>query len=82
MNPDVTPMPVRFDVADVESPSYVIDLGLLEDNLRVLAKVQADAGCAILLALKGFAAWRTFPLVRRYLPGIAASSPDEGSRSS
>ena len=77
MNPDVTPMPVRFDVADVESPSYVIDLGLLEDNLRVLAKVQADAGCAILLALKGFAAWRTFPLVRRYLPGIAASSPDE-----
>jgi carboxynorspermidine decarboxylase len=31
----------------------------------------------MLLALKGFAAWSTFPLVGKYLDGVAASGPDE-----
>jgi carboxynorspermidine decarboxylase len=60
-----------------DSPSWVIDLAALEDNLKVLAKVQADAGCKILLALKGFATWPTFPLVHKYLAGATASSPHE-----
>lgn len=60
-----------------DSPCFVIDLGALEENLRVLAEVQRAAGCKILLALKAFATWSTFGLVSRYLSGGAASSPHE-----
>ena len=59
------------------SPSWVIDLRLLEHNLKLLREVQDRAGCKILLALKGFATWSTFPLVARYLAGATASSPHE-----
>ncbi|MCA9519714.1 MAG: carboxynorspermidine decarboxylase [Myxococcales bacterium] len=60
-----------------DSPCFVIDLGALEENLRILADVQRRADCKILLALKGFATWSTFELVSRYLSGGAASSPHE-----
>ncbi|MCA9640355.1 MAG: hypothetical protein KC492_06645, partial [Myxococcales bacterium] len=42
------------DVSQVETPAYVIDLGKLRQNLEVLGRVQREAGCKILLALKGF----------------------------
>ena len=55
----------------------MIDLAALESNLELLAHAQRASDCAILLALKGFAAWSTFPLVGKYLEGVAASGPDE-----
>ena len=67
----------QLDLALVDSPAYVIDLGALERNLELLAHAQGAAGCGILLALKGFGAWSTFPLVGKYLDGVAASGPDE-----
>jgi carboxynorspermidine decarboxylase len=66
-----------IDLSRVETPCFVTDLGALEANLKVLADVQRRAGCTILLALKGFAQWSTFPLVRRYLRGATASSVAE-----
>ena len=63
-----------IDVSQVETPCFVTDLGALEANLKILAEVQQRAGCTILLALKGFAQWSTFPLIRRYLTGATASS--------
>lgn len=60
-----------------DSPCWVIDLCALEDNLRVLDGVQREAGCKVLLALKGFATFSTFDLVGRYLSGAAVSSPFE-----
>jgi carboxyaminopropylagmatine decarboxylase len=54
-----------IDVTHVETPCFITDLGALEANLQILADVQQRAGCTILLALKGFAQWSTFPLVRR-----------------
>lgn len=63
-----------IDVSRVETPCFVTDLGALEDNLRILADVQQRAGCTILLALKGFAQWSTFPLIKRYLAGATSSS--------
>ena len=66
-----------IDVSTIETPCFVTDLGALEANLRVLADVQQRAGCTILLALKGFAQWSTFPLVRKYLAGATASSVAE-----
>jgi carboxynorspermidine decarboxylase len=67
----------ELDPSRVDSPAYVIDLAALERNLELLAHAQRAAGCGILLALKGFAAWSTFPLVGKYLDGVAASGPDE-----
>ena len=67
----------QLDLSRVDSPAYVLDLAALERNLELLAHAQAAAGCTILLALKGFAAWSTFPLVGEYLQGVAASGPDE-----
>src|SRR5262245_53968042 len=66
-----------IDVAELETPCFVTDLGALEANLRILGDVQRRADCTILLALKGFAQWSTFPLVRRYLAGATASSVAE-----
>ena len=59
------------------SPAYVVDLGRLRHNLAILDRVQRQSGAKILLALKAFAMWRTFPLLRRTLHGVCASSPWE-----
>jgi carboxynorspermidine decarboxylase len=61
----------------VETPSYICDLSALRRNLEILAGVQERAGCKILLALKGFAMWSVFPVVRQYLSGVATSSVAE-----
>lgn len=59
------------------SPAYVIDLGRLRHNLEILDRVQRRSGAKILLALKAFALWRVFPLIRQTLHGVCASSPWE-----
>ncbi|HTL38707.1 MAG TPA: carboxynorspermidine decarboxylase [Kofleriaceae bacterium] len=66
-----------IDVSAVETPMFITDMGALEKNLQTLADVQKRAGCTILLALKGFAQWSTFPLVRKYLAGATSSSVAE-----
>ncbi len=66
-----------IDISRLETPSYVTDLGALEANLKLLRSVQNRSGCTILLALKGFAQWSTFPLVRKYLAGATSSSVAE-----
>lgn len=66
-----------FDVAAVETPAYVVDLGLLKRNLEKLAAVQEASGAKILLALKGFSMFSTFPLVRQYLHGCCSSGLHE-----
>jgi len=55
----------------------VVDLDLIECNLRELNRIQELSGAKILLALKGFAAWSIFPLVGRYLRGFAVSGLHE-----
>lgn len=67
-----------IDVRELETPCFVTDLGALEANLRLLRSVMERVdGVTILLALKGFAQWSTFPLVRKYLAGATASSVAE-----
>jgi carboxynorspermidine decarboxylase len=61
----------------IQTPAFVIDQSALRANLVKLREVQDAAGCKILLALKGFAAWNFADLIREYLPGVAASSPHE-----
>ncbi|WP_228716943.1 carboxynorspermidine decarboxylase [Billgrantia pellis] len=66
-----------FDIYACPSPAYVVDDALLRRNLELLRQVQEESGARILLALKGFAMWDTFPLVSQYLVGTTASGQDE-----
>ena len=67
----------RFDPSEVETPAFVVDEGLLRGNLDILAGVKARTGCRILLALKCFAMFSVFPLLRQTLDGVCCSSPHE-----
>ncbi|MFA5394154.1 MAG: carboxynorspermidine decarboxylase [Candidatus Ratteibacteria bacterium] len=68
---------MKLPLKNIPTPCYVVDEGLLEKNLKVLKSVQDKSGAEIILALKGFACWHTFSLIRKYLAGTAASSLDE-----
>ncbi|MEA3384313.1 MAG: carboxynorspermidine decarboxylase [Campylobacterota bacterium] len=59
------------------SPSYVCEEELLENNLKLLKKVQDEADVNILLALKGFAMYSTFDMCKKYLKGCCASGLNE-----
>ncbi len=62
---------------DIPSPAFVLDERRLIRNLERMAHVQHEAGVSIILALKGFAMWRVFPFIARYLKGGTASSLHE-----
>ena len=47
----------------VPTPAYVIDLGKLEENCRILKQVQEEAGCKVLLAQKAYSLYKTYPSV-------------------
>lgn len=64
----------QIDWNQAPSPSFVVDERLLKRNLELLKSVQDRTGCDILLALKGFSMWSTFPMARNYLKGITSSS--------
>ena len=70
-------MTLPIDAEGLDTPCIICDLGVLRTNLERLAEVQRRTGSKILLALKGFAMWSVFPLIRSYLPGVAASSLHE-----
>ena len=61
----------------VDTPCFIVNEDLLERNMKILETVKKESGVKILLALKGFAMYSTFPLIRRYLDGISASGPME-----
>ncbi len=61
------------DKRAIETPFYLCEERLLEKNLKILDDVQKRSGAKIILALKGFAMWSTFPLVSKYLKGCTAS---------
>lgn len=63
-----------INVNKIKSPAYVLEMKLLKKNLELIKNVQDRAGVSIILALKGFAMWRVFPLVAQYLKGATASS--------
>ena len=67
----------KVDFSKVETPSYVVLLEKLENNLKILKGVEEKTGARILMALKGFSMFSTFPLIKKYLSGSEASSVNE-----
>ncbi|WP_104753216.1 carboxynorspermidine decarboxylase [Helicobacter salomonis] len=66
-----------LDYHAIPSPCYVLELAKLQHNLSILERTQREAGIKILLALKGFAFWRSFEWVRASLHGCCASGVHE-----
>ncbi|NBA85723.1 carboxynorspermidine decarboxylase [Emticicia sp. CRIBPO] len=68
---------MAIDFSQIPSPCYVLEEKLLKRNLTLLNDVQTRSGAEIILALKGFSMYSTFPLVKKYLSGATASSLNE-----
>lgn len=68
---------MMIDYSKLPSPCFVLEESRLRANLKLMQRVQDEAGVSIILALKGFAMWSTFPLVRQYLQACTASSLHE-----
>ena len=66
-----------IDYERYPSPCYIMYEEALEANLQLLDLVQKNANVSIICALKGFAFWNAFPMVRHYLSGATASSLNE-----
>lgn len=60
-------------IEELKTPCYIIDEGRLIKNLEILAELERDTGCKILLAQKAFSCFYEYPLIGRYISGTAAS---------
>ncbi len=63
-----------IDFNQIPSPCYVVEEDKLRRNLALIKDVKERSGADIILAFKAFAMWRTFPIVREYIPFSTASS--------
>ena len=67
----------RLDASRLPSPCFVVDEVSVEENLRILHRVQKESGAKVLLALKAFSMWSLGNLVAKYLSGTCASGLHE-----
>ncbi|MCP8895010.1 carboxynorspermidine decarboxylase [Shinella daejeonensis] len=59
------------------TPYYLIDKSKLLRNMEIIARVREASGAKALLALKCFATWSVFDLMRDYMDGTTSSSLNE-----
>ncbi|MEA3433880.1 MAG: carboxynorspermidine decarboxylase [Campylobacterota bacterium] len=59
------------------SPCWLLEETLLKKNLELIEKIKKRTGAKVLLALKGYALWKSFPLIKPYLNGCCASGLHE-----
>ncbi len=57
----------------IPTPCYVLESERLEKNAKILEIVHQQSGAKVLLALKGYAFWREFEVLRQKLNGCCAS---------
>ncbi|MEM9835889.1 MAG: carboxynorspermidine decarboxylase [Bacteroidota bacterium] len=58
-------------------PAFVLEIEKLKTNLSLIQSVARAAEVDIILALKAYSFWPTFPLIKQYLAGATASSLHE-----
>ncbi len=61
-------------VSSLPSPCFVLEERLLKRNLAIFARLQQAAPIEVMLALKGFALFPSFPWLKTVLAGASASS--------
>jgi len=59
------------------SPCWLLEESLLKKNLELIHDIKTRSGAKVLLALKGYALWKSFPLLKPYLDGCCASGLHE-----
>ena len=62
---------IPFD--KLETPSFLIDYNLLEDNLKYLKSLAETLNINIILAQKAYSLFDSYPLIGRYLKGTTSS---------
>ncbi len=62
---------IPFD--KLETPSFLIDYNLLEDNLKYLKSLAEALNINIILAQKAYSLFDSYPLIGRYLKGTTSS---------
>ena len=67
----------NFDSTRVPSPCFVVDEVAIENNLKILNRVQKESGAKVLLALKAFSMFCLAPLITKYLSGTCSSGLHE-----
>ncbi|RRS31432.1 MAG: carboxynorspermidine decarboxylase [Epsilonproteobacteria bacterium (ex Lamellibrachia satsuma)] len=61
------------DKDNFPSPCWVLEETLLKKNLELMQKIKNKTDAKVLLALKGYALWKSFPVIKPYLDGCCAS---------
>ncbi len=59
------------------SPCWLLEEQKLLSNLKIIEYIKRHSGAKVLLALKGYALWKSFPLMQPYLEGCCASGLHE-----
>ena len=57
----------------IQTPYYLIDKSALLRNLQIIDQVRQQSGAKVLLALKCFATWSVFDVMRPYMDGTTSS---------
>ena len=70
-------VPMIATDTSLNTPIFIVDEERIRKNCEVLASVRKRTGCKVLRALKGFAMWPLFPMIREDLDVTCASSPWE-----
>ncbi|ODT01935.1 MAG: carboxynorspermidine decarboxylase [Mesorhizobium sp. SCN 65-20] len=58
----------------IQTPYYLIDETRLLRNMEIMQQVRERSGAKLLLALKCFATWSVFDLMKQYMDGTTSSS--------
>lgn len=61
-------------ILNSQQPIYLLEEEKLRANLSLIKKVADETDVKIILALKAYALWKTFPIFRQYIHATTASS--------
>jgi carboxynorspermidine decarboxylase len=64
-------------LSTLPSPCWLLEEEKLQKNLELISDIKQQSGAKVLLALKGYALWKSFPLIKPYLDGCCASGLHE-----
>jgi len=64
-------------LSTLPSPCWLLEEEKLQKNLELISDIKHQSGAKILLALKGYALWKSFQLIKPYLDGCCASGLHE-----
>jgi len=64
---------IKTSTTDLPSPCWLLEESLLLKNLELLKYVKEKSAAKVLLALKGYALWKSFDSIKPYLDGCCAS---------